>query len=183
MAKKKSMSGKKLLLTFVELVLAVVAFFMIFAPSIVIDNNDVVEVFKGLDLPTQFTGADVAFGYAYSKTIIITTTLNVFGSSFMAMLPYILLVVAAALALIKLIVRPLNNTIVKLIMFVCFLAAGVLFIVGNNFIVVHDDLKKAVELLGINVAESFKITTGYIVAAVLSFLGVVGVSADIIIKK
>ncbi len=177
MAKRKK-SNIKFVFALLEIALAVVAFFMLFLPALVVKNSE-----------TTYSAAQIAFGYKENINLIISKIeVVVFKSSFMAMLPYLLLIVAAILAVLKFIVRSLNSKLVKFIMLACFAVAGVLLIFYPNFVIygAEDGLKNFFENFNIkfetNPADTFNVAFGSILGIILSFLGAAVSVGDLLSK-
>lgn len=172
--KKNSLSN---IFTIVEIALALVAFITMFLPTVIIKDSD-----------QTYLGMQIAFGYTQTLGKIIKVDIKLFAASFMAMLPYFLAIVVAIMAAIKMVKKDLNNTVVKFVIALCLLVAGILFIMMPNFIVygTEDQLSEFFQSINIafktNPAETFAITTGAIIGVIASFLGAVTAALDIVKK-
>lgn len=113
MAKKKSKLDLGKILTLAAMLLALAAFFFMFAPAVT----------SGTD--TARTGAQVAFGYTAKTEVLgntVSTKILVFSAYF---IPYLLVIIGLVFSVLSLLgVLP---KISKFIAVGCYIAAGVLF--------------------------------------------------------
>ena len=173
MAKKKKKSGLGTLLALVGALLALAAVFMMFLPAASIKDTD-----------TTFTGIQMTFGYSKDAGL---GTLELFGFSFMNFLPYIL--VLAGIAFSVLTVLGKLGKIAPLLSAVCYLGAGILFLLAVVCCVPNADLEKLVNVGGsifgekVSVRDCLALGVGAILAGVLSILASLCSAAALVIKK
>ena len=165
MAKKKSSKKSSNLGKFLYLiaaVLGVVAVVMMFA--------DVVK-YQGLLKEATYTGSQVVFGYTNDLDV------KTLGFSFMAMLPYLLVLAGVVLADVSIFAKK-NNKVLDYVSVIAFVVAGVLFFCVPNFMVFADTIagKVAAEI-------DYKLAVGSIVSANTSILAGSVVLVKTLLKK
>lgn len=162
MAKKKKANLVGLSLTGIAVVSALVAFFLMFAPSV---GNDV----------GSFTGAQVAFGYSESKGPL---NIEILRFSFMNFLPYLLILIGLAFSVLVLLSKLFF--ISKIVSAGCYIAAGVFFFCAAEFI-----LPAGLENADIIAAfrDGLSLQAGAIVSGVFSFLAGFTAILTIFMKK
>lgn len=154
-----------LILTICTIVLALVAFFMMFVAS-----GNIAATLDGESedlMENGFTGAQIAFGYsksAYGVSVEILTF------SFMGFLPYLLLILAVVVAVVS-IFLPKYNKILKFVAAGLLLVAGILFFFLPHF-VAGDTIKTSIEYAkSAGATISYPLKAGAIVSAICALLG------------
>lgn len=172
MAKKKKGLKVGTLISFGAVLLALVAFFLMFAPAA--GNND-----------SYFTGAQMAFGY--SKTVEVLgnkVTTSILNFSFLNFLPYLLILIGIVFS--GLAVFGKLGKISPIIAAVCYLAAGVLFFCVVPFCSPYVD-KKGIGAVNDEYIKQFKealsLGAGAIVAGILGILSALASVSTLFIKK
>ena len=155
------------ILTCVGAVLALVAFFMMFAPA---------ATMKGLLGKTEnLSGTDLTFGYEESGIKIIGFSANI--------VTYILLIAGIACAVLALLGK--GGNIVRIVAAACFVVAGVFFFCSIAFASFYPDMEsgalkdKSVEAI----KESLSLGAGAIVGGILSILASALVAVPMFIGK
>lgn len=165
MAKRKSSGIVGLCVTFTAILLALVAFFLMFAPAI------------GDKAGTTYTGAQIAFGF---KETYRSASLQALNFSFMNFLPYLLLLIGVAFGILVLFGK--LKFISKIVSAGCFIAAGVFFFCAVQFTMPADTaLGLLIGLAKDNQELSLK--AGVIVSGVLSLLAGLASLSALFIKK
>lgn len=114
--KKKSGFNLSKIITCVSIALALVAFFMMFAPA---------AVAEALGQTKSYTGANLAFGYTYKTEGLLGTVETKIFSPSANILTYILIVIGIACAVVSLFGK--GGKIVPIIAVAALVAAGVLY--------------------------------------------------------
>ena len=155
------------ILTCVAAVLALVAFFMMFAPA---------ATMEGLLGKTEtLSGTDVTFGYESSGVKALGFSANI--------VTYILLVAGIACAVLAFLGK--GGNIVRIVAAACFVVAGVFFFCSIAFASFYPEMDggaakdKLVEAL----KEKLSLGVGSIVGGILSILSAVAVALPIFLKK
>ena len=160
----KKFLGK--ILTCVGAVLALAAFFMMFAPAA---SREL------LGKTNSLSGVDVAFGYEESGVKLLGASANI--------VTYILLVVGIACAVLALLGK--GGKIVSIVAAACFAVAGVFFFLAVQFASFYPEMDggaikdKLVEAL----KEQLDLGIGSIIGGILSLLGAVAVAVPVFLKK
>ena len=149
MAKKKSKSNVGKILGVLAAVLGIIAVCMIFVDTVKVPDTKILgAVVEGAGQ----TGLQVAFGYKESDV-------GVFAFSFMALLPYLLIIGGIVLSLLK------GNKMLNFVSAVLFVAGGVLCFLMPGFVVGADNaLGKVAD------AIEYEVAIGAIVSAAASIL-------------
>jgi len=175
MAKKKKggLFSLSNLLYLVALVASVVAIGLIVAPALEIEGK--LATF-GLSDSTSYSGMKVVFGAKTEKYEYMLF-------SFMNLLPYILVLVAAIVLVLK-VLGKLNSGIGNIIAVVALVAAGVLFLLVPNFTVLAESFAAAIDLANaFKEVVTLKVGIGAIMAAVCSFVAGVCTLVPMFVKK
>lgn len=161
MAKKKSKSNLGKILGVLAAVLGIVAICMIFVETVKVPDTKILgAVVEG----AGYTGLKVAFGFEESDV-------GVFAFSFMALLPYLLMIVGVVLSLLNATGKK-GNKMLDFVSAILFVAAGVLCFLMPGFVVGADTvLGKIAE------AVEYELAVGAIVSAIASI--VAGVLAGV----
>lgn len=164
MAKKKFKLDLGKILTFGAMLLALVAFFMMFAPAV----ED--------KLTTTYTGAQVAFGYSKNSTKVL-----VFSAYF---IPYLLIIIGLAFSVLA--VLGILPKISKFVSAGCYIAAGVLLFLAvqmatpNSTNAIGD---KAQSEFIKSFRESLTLSYGAIVAGIFALLAGIAAALPVFLKK
>lgn len=167
MAKKKSGLNLGKILGLVAAVLGLVAVCMIFVDTVKVPDTEILgKVIEG----EGYTGLKVAFGYK-------TDDVAVFSFSFMAVVPYLLMIAGVVLAVVNSMAKK-SNKILDIVVCGLFVVAAVLCFVMPNFVVCADTL------LGKIAAEiDYTLAIGAIVSAITSILAAAAVLVKALMKK
>lgn len=163
MAKKKvKINNLGLIVSAVSALLAVVAFFLMFAPA---------ATYEILGTKGSYTGAQMTFGY--SETVL-GSEIAIINFSFLNLLPYILIVAGIVF-----------NFLTKFCKFSNFISAGCYVVAGVLFFLVIVMCMPNVE--NADLVNSFKenltLGAGAIVAGILSILAALASLSTLFIKK
>lgn len=166
LSKKSFNLGK--VLYFVAAVLGIVALVMMFVETVKVPDTDLGIL--GKVEYEGYSGLKVAFGHKENDVAILKF-------SFMALLPYLLVVAGIVLTVLNMVGKK-SNKILDFVSAIALVVAGVLFFIMPSFMVFADNLIAKV------VAEAdFKIVTGAIVSAISSIAAGVIVFCKTILKK
>lgn len=167
MAKKKAKSNLGKILYFMAAALGVVAIVMMFVDSVKEPN---IEVFGKVVEGEGYSGLKVVFGYKENDV-------EIFKFSFMALLPYLMVVASVVILIINMISKK-SSKILDLVSVAIFVVAGVLFFCMPSFMQFADNI------IGKTVSEiDFKLAIGSIVSAISSIVAGVVVLAKALLKK
>jgi hypothetical protein len=155
MAKKKSGFNLGKILYLIAAVLGVVAIVMMFVDTVKIPDVDLGAL--GTVEGEGYSGMKVAFGYKEDDVAV-------FGFSFMALLPWILVIAGVVLTALNTFSKK-GSKLFDFISIAAFIVAGVLFFIMPNFMVFAETLAGAVWE-----AFEWKLAVGAIVAAVCSIV-------------
>lgn len=175
MAKKKNSVSKYTSL--LAILLAIASACMIFCTAIVYKVSDSAN-------PVNFTGMQVTFGYTANALEGITSSIkadiNYFAFSFMNLLPYILLLVGIAFAVLKVVGGKNNSKMISFVAAACFIAGGVLMfcVVPFSVLGTNEILGKAIPTLN---KQYMSLGIGAIVGGVLGILGGTVELADLVL--
>lgn len=168
MAKKKSsLFSLSNLLYIGALVLGVVAICMIMTTSLTIEGS--VGSYKGT---TGVSGIKVVFGAEDDGFLF----------SFMNLVPYILLVAAVVLLVLK-VLGKMNGGLANIVATVLFVVAGVMFLMVPNFVVLEETFKKLFDLALKTELVKKVAGTGAIISAICSFVAGVCSLVPLFTKK
>ena len=156
MAKKKFKLDLGKILTLAAMVLALVAFFMMFAPAV----ED--------KLTTTYSGAQVAFGYSKNSTKIL-----VFSAYF---IPYLLLIIGLVFSVLA--VLGILPKFSKFVSAGCYIAAGVLL-----FLAVQMATPSVTDKLGDTIKKSLTLSYGAIVSGIFGLLAGIAAAMPVFLKK
>lgn len=163
MGKKKSGFTLAKVFYLVAGVLGVVAICMIALTSMNIKGS----VF-GLTGTTEYTGIQTTFGYK-------TDNAEYLMFSFMNLLPYIFVLVAALISVAK-VFGKMDSGLMGFIALGLFVAAGVLFLLNTQFTVLSDNYASAIKLANtLTTTVTKSLGTGAIISACCSFGGAVAI--------
>jgi len=170
----KKIKGLKInrLLTVGAVVLALIAFFLMFAPAA--KNGD-----------GSFTGAQMAFGYSKSGEVLgSTVTVHLLNFSFMNFLPYLLLLLGMVFS--GLTVFGKLGKISPIVAAACYLVAGVFFFCVVPFCSPYVD-KSGIGAVNEEYIKSFKdalsLCAGAIFAGIFGILSALATASALFIKK
>lgn len=170
MAKKKAKFNVGKIVTGLAAVMALVAFFLMFAPAVSIKNSD-----------TTITGAQVTFGYDTALPLVKGLG---FSSYF---IPYLLVVAGIVFSVLSILgILPKISTFVSM---GCYIAAGILFFLAVQMINPIVDLGSSSvgSSIAAETAKKFKETLalagGAIASGVLSIVAGAGALSTLFIKK
>lgn len=166
----------KLIFMCCELLLALVAIFMIFIPALGVKNSD-----------TTYSGLNVVFGYK-----IEDTNTYLFTFSFMNLLTYILVIAAIVLIILKYIVK--KGKILNIVIFALLVVAGIFFFLTKAFTAINETAVKTANLINAisaflggnanaNAKDAFVIAAGPIVSGILCLLGALVCCCDFLVVK
>lgn len=164
MAKKKFKLDLGKILTLAAMVLALVAFFMMFAPAV----ED--------KLTTTYSGAQVAFGYSKNSTKIL-----VFSAYF---IPYLLLIIGLVFSVLA--VLGILPKFSKFVSAGCYIAAGVLLFLAVQMATpsVTDKLGDTIKNETIkNFRSSLTLSYGAIVSGIFGLLAGIAAAMPVFLKK
>ena len=154
MAKKKSKSNSRKILGVLASILGIVAVCMIFVDAIKVPDTKVLgTVVEG----TGYTGLEVAFGFKEKDV-------SVFGFSFMALLPYLLIIGGIVFSLLNATSKK-GNKVLDFVSAILFVVAGVLCFLMPGFVVCADTI-----LGKIAGAIEYELAIGAIVSAITSIV-------------
>ena len=154
------------ILTCLGAVLALVAFFMMFAPA---------ATQEVLGKTNSLSGVDVTFGYEDNGVKVLGASANI--------VTYVLLLAGIACSVLAFFGK--GGKIVSVVAAACFVVAGVFFFLSIQFASFYPEMDsssikdKLVETL----KENLKLGAGAIVGGVLSLLGAVAVAVPVFLKK
>jgi len=172
MAKSKN-KNLGLFITLGSIVLALVAFFLMFAPAIGIKDTD-----------TTYSGAQVAFGYSKSAEILdstVTTQILVFSAYF---IPYLLIVAGLVFSVLSLLGK--LGKISGIVAAFCYVAAGVFFFCAIPFSAPFVSDKLGADLAAEYVKQAKEVMTlgaGAIVAGILSLISGLASLSTLFVKR
>lgn len=175
MAKRKK-SNNSMLVLLVTLLFAAVSIVMLFLPGVKVENYDL-----------NYKIYQVAFGYSEEYKLLTTRTIEILNTSFVAMLPIILLVVGVVLVVLKLVVMQ-KSGLIALLACVAFVAAGVLFFMMPNFVEINKNASEFLAMLPeaiknlISGSIDFELAYGAIVAGVCSVLAGLSSIGSVLVK-
>ena len=162
------------IITCVSIVLALVAFFMMFAPA---------AVAEAMGKTKSYTGADLAFGYTFKSDVAGHTVKTKIFAASANILTYILIVIGIACAAVSLFGK--GGKILPVIAVVSLVAAGVLY-----FCVIQLCAPYTGELKGDlkdeyikNAKEQLKLGAGAIVGGILSILAGAAALVPVFVKS
>lgn len=159
---------KKLLFICCEVVLAAVAFIMLFLPVIGIKDTD-----------TTYTGLNVAFGYS---TKVILAEVKVLEFSFMNLLTYILVVAAAVLAVLKLFMK--DTKVLTLVIAALLIVAGVFFFLTVQFTNPNTNASNVIKAIGGDIRGGLTLAYGSYIGGIAAILGgAVACCEFLVVKK
>lgn len=154
------------ILTCIGAVLALVAFFMMFAPA---------ATQEVLGKTNSLSGVDVTFGYEEKGVEVLGFSTNV--------TTYVLLLAGIACAVLAFFGK--GGKICPIVAAVCFLVAGVFFFLSIQFAEFYPEMEsgsvkdKLVETL----KDNLNLGAGSIVGGIFSFLAAIAVAVPLFIKK
>lgn len=162
----------------VAALLAVIAFLMLFAPAVSVDNGE-----------RSFKCLDIAFG---KKEEIMGFEIQYFGFSFMYFLPFLL--TAAGIALIAAACFGKGGKAVPAAAVICLVFAAILFFLPKQLFSLPSSYKEAAAQMGKNggeqlkavkkeMAASMKLGAGAILAGLCSLASAICVAADAFVIK
>lgn len=161
MAKSKK-TNVGMFITLGAIVLALVAFFLMFAPAV-----------GGKNTNSTFTGAQIAFGYKEENTGVA-----ILSFSFMNFLPYLLILIGLVFSVLALFGK--LSFISKIVSAGCYIAAGVFFFCAVQFTLpANIESDKLVQVF----RDALTLNAGVIVSGVLSFLAGLAAVSTIFVKK
>lgn len=164
MAKKKSKFDLGKILTLAAMLLALVAFFLMFAPAV------------ETKLTTTYTGAQVAFGYSKESAKIL-----VFSAYF---LPYLLTVIGLVFSLLS--VLGVLPKVSRFVAFGCYIAAGILFFLAVQMSTpnVSDKLDSEIKNQVIKAhREGLTLAYGAILSGIFALLAGITSALPVFLKK
>ena len=169
------MEKVKKFLPLIAAALALIAIFMIFAPSVVVDYQD--EDIEN----DNYAGTHATFGWEEEEeTLLGTVKYEYLKFSFMNLLTYILLIGGIACAVVCFIK---NNDLFAFIAGGCFLLAGIFFFCAVGFTIPGETLVKAADIFNGDPKECWVLGAGAVISAILSILASAGVLVPAILKK
>ncbi len=148
--------------------LAVIALIMIFLPAVGAEED-------------AWNGLKVVFGYKEETKILTSTvTTEILGFSFMNLLTYIFVILAAVCAGMNF-KKKGNKLLLLSVLFS--LLAGAFFLLTKNFVVLNDSLVKVYEALGTTFAKEAELGAGPIIGAICMFLAAIVGGAKVFLDK
>lgn len=168
--KKKSKKGFEFgkILYAIGVVLGVVALCMLFVDAVKL--ADVKTSLGTVKLDGSFSGASVAFGYAYEGTAVLKF-------SFLGFLPFLLTIGGVVLTLVRMFAKK-STKILDYVAIAVFVVAGVLFFIMPSFMVFADNL-----VAKIVSAPEYTLAVGSIIAGICSLLAGAVVLTKNLFKK
>ena len=172
MAKKNKGLKLSSIVSLGAIVMAIVAFFLMFAPAV--KGSFTIGGFK-LGEKT-YTGADIAFGYTYTGELT-STKYEVFAFSFMNCLPYLLLLIGVVFSGLAAFGK--LGKIAPVVAAACYLVAGVFFFCAVPFTQFHTDSADAAA----EMRKLLSLQAGVIVSGILAILSSLSSVSALFIKK
>ncbi|MDE6001079.1 MAG: hypothetical protein K2G96_01990 [Clostridia bacterium] len=165
------------IITGVSILLALVAFFMMFAPAAVAS----VEVL-GKTVSNSYTGSNLAFGLTESTEVLgHTVEAKIFAAS-ANILTYILLFAGIVCAVVAILGK--GGKIVSFVAMACFVAAGVLFFCSIQLCAPYTEFEGDAKKDYIKaIKESLDLGAGAIVGGVLSIVAGAAALVPIFVKS
>ncbi len=177
MAKKRKQSTLGLALSAGAVIFAIVAFCMMFANA--------VELVSGENVLASYKGTQVAFGY--SETYPIIGEVKFLNFSFMNLLPYILVLAGAVVAILAALGK--KSFLLNIIAVACFVLAAVFFFTAASYVSVAGSegssswsalVKNIVDAL--KDGDNLKIAIGSILGGVFSIVAAACSALKIFVK-
>ena len=166
MAKKKKISNNGKLLAYASVVLGLVAVCMVFVAAVTTGTKEV----GALTIEaTQYSGLQVAFGYAKNDVAIL-------GFSFLALLPVVLALAGTVIAVLNAVKG--GSKVLDFVVAACFVVAGVLYFIMPSFMVFAETIPGAAASF-----LEFKLGAGAVVAAICALLAGLASLAKPFVKK
>ena len=164
----KKNSGKNLgkILTCAGVLLALVAFFMMFAPAV---------TRKILSKTVNISGTDLAFGYSENGVKLLGASANI--------VTYILLLAGIACAVLAVLGK--GGNIARIVSVACFVVAGIFFFCSIAFASFYPEMEsgKIKDGLVEELKKALSLGAGSIVGGILSILAGAVVAVPVFLKK
>lgn len=172
MAKKsKNKNSAAKFLPAIAALFGVVAIVMFFLPAVVAKEN----------AESSYNFFKIAFGYKETSEGIINVTVTHLNFSFMNLLTVLFVVGGTVLTVCNYLGKGKNN-LFGFVAAICFVAAGVFFLLAVGFTSFNEDLTTIIGKLGGDIKEYYKLGIGSIIGAIVSFLAAVSAAAPAFLK-